>query len=488
MKILFSGHEFKYEIEAIVKLFIFAQHFEFIYNAESLPEGDFIASRLKKCKGNTYFYTYIRMNGVTNKKSAHINNGTDNYKNECELTLCRLIYEILEKITGISPEWGMLTGIRPVRRVAKLIDSGMNKEEICNHLAEKYKVSHEKTMLSYRTAEIQKPLLNALKPNSISIYVSIPFCPTRCSYCSFVSHSMQTASKLIPDYVRLLCKELEILGKIVKESGLTVKTVYFGGGTPTSISATMLEMLINKTYECFDLSEVTEYNVEAGRPDTITEEKLRAIKNAGVTRISINPQTFNDSVLEHIGRHHTSEQTVRAFELARKCGFDNINMDLIAGLPSDTNESFVKTVDKAISLAPDSITVHTLTVKRSADLFEKGIDASKVSVKAMTEYAMKKLQDNDYFPYYLYRQKNTLENLENIGYSRSGKESLYNIFIMDEIQTILGAGCAASTKLVFPNGKIKRIHNYKFPYEYVNKFDELMKKKSEITDFFKTIF
>ncbi len=488
MKILFDGHEFKYEIEAIVKLFIFAQHFEFVYNAKSLPEEDYIASRLKKCGKNTYFYTYIRMNGVTYRKSAHIINDTENYKNECELSLCRLIYEGLEKITGISPEWGMLTGIRPVRRVSKMIDEGMNKEEICEFLNKKYKVSRKKTLLSYNTAEIQKPLLKDIPQNSISLYVSVPFCPTRCSYCSFVSHSMKSASKLIPDYVRFLCRELEILGKIVKDLNLSVRTVYFGGGTPTSLSASMLEILMKKVAECFDLSAVTEYNIEAGRPDTITEDKLKTIKNMGATRISINPQTFNDNVLEHIGRHHTSEQTVKAFELARKCGFDNINMDLIAGLPSDTNESFVKTVDKAVELNPDSITVHTLTVKRSASLFEKGIDTDNISVSAMTEYAMQKMYENKYYPYYLYRQKNTLENLENIGYSRKGKESLYNIFIMEEIQTILGAGCAASTKLVAPNGKIKRVHNYKFPYEYVNKFDELMKKKSEINDFYNQFF
>lgn len=489
MRIIFNGHSFKYEIEAIIKLFIFTEHFEFI-NDGGLPadSGEFIFSRLKKCRDNTYLYAVVNMNGLKMRKCFHFLNNTENYKNVCELELCRLIYTILEKITGISPSWGMLTGIRPVKRVSQLMDSGMTDEEICSFLNKKYNVSRKKSELACMTANVQRPLLENPDMKSVSLYISIPFCPTRCSYCSFVSHSMNTAAKLIPDYIRLLCRELEILGDIVKRLGVHISTVYFGGGTPTSLSSTQLEIIMKKTYECFDLSAVTEYNIEAGRPDTITEKKLMTIKNMGATRISINPQTFNDSVLETIGRHHTSEQTVSAFEMARKCGFDNINMDLIAGLPSDTNKSFNSSLDTAVNLNPDSITVHTLTVKRSANLFEQGIDTSNVCVSDMTDYAFNRLIKNGYFPYYLYRQKNTVENLENIGYARKSKESLYNIYIMDEIQTILGAGCAASTKLVAPSGKIKRIHNYKFPYEYVRNFDELMKKKNDILSFYREFF
>ena len=343
-------------------------------------------------------------------------------------------------------------------------------------------------MLAFKTAVVQRPIIKNIRKNYVSLYISVPFCPTRCSYCSFVSHSMTSASKLIPDYIRLLCRELEILGDIVKNLDLKIDTVYFGGGTPTSLNPAQLEILMKKTYECFNLSEIREYNIEAGRPDTITQQKLDTIKKFGATRISINPQTFNDDVLKIIGRHHNSKQTVNAFRLARKCGFENINMDIIAGLPSDTNESFHKTIDKAVCLDPDSITVHTLTVKRSASLYQDGINTDNVSVSEMTDYAYNILLKNNYYPYYLYRQKNTVENLENIGYARKNKESLYNIYIMDEIQTILGAGCAASTKLVSPDGKIKRVHNYKFPYEYIKNFDELMKKKSEIMDFYKQFF
>lgn len=489
MKILFSGHEFKYEVEATVKLFIFAERFEFVFNAENLPENqDYIASRLKKAENYTYLYAYVSLNGRKFRKSAHISNDCENYRNSCELELCRLIYICLKEITGIYPEWGLLTGIRPVKRVSALMDKGMQETEICDFLYEKYNVSRKKSLLACQTADVQRPLIKNIRKNYVSLYISIPFCPTRCSYCSFVSHSMSSASRLIPDYIRLLCRELEILGGIVKNLDLKIDTVYFGGGTPTSLNPVQLEIIMKKTYECFNLSEIREYNIEAGRPDTITEQKLNTIKKLGATRISINPQTFNDDVLEIIGRHHNSEQTVNAFRLARKCGFENINMDIIAGLPSDTNQSFCKTIDKAVSLDPDSITVHTLTVKRSASLYQDGINTDNISVSEMTDYAYNILLKNNYYPYYLYRQKNTVENLENIGYARKNKESLYNIYIMDEVQTILGAGCAASTKLVSPDGKIKRVHNYKYPYEYIENFDRLMKKKSEITDFYRQFF
>jgi oxygen-independent coproporphyrinogen-3 oxidase len=241
----------------------------------------------------------------------------------------------------------------------------------------------------------------------------------------------------------------------------------------------------------FDILSVREYNVEAGRADTITFEKLKVIKDMGATRISVNPQTLNDEVLKVIGRKHTSEQTLNAYIMARDLGFDNINMDLIAGLPTETVDSFKNTLDKVILLSPESVTIHTLTLKRSSSLYLERENHFDNPVSQMIEYGMKNLMENGYNPYYLYRQKNTVENLENTGYAKNGKESFYNIFIMDETQTILGAGCSASTKLVYSNGKITRVHNYKFPYEYINRFDELMKKKSTETkewrDFIATI-
>ena len=295
---------------------------------------------------------------------------------------------------------------------------------------------------------------------------------------------MDSAKKLMPEYISHLCRELEIVGEIVDRYGLTIDTVYYGGGTPTSISSDDLYRIMKKTSECFDLSSIREYNVEAGRADTITEEKLAVIKEMKASRISINPQTLNDAVLREIGRNHTASQVIDAFKTARKLGFDNINMDLIAGLPTETFESFRQTMKEVMELDPEGVTIHTLTLKRSAGLYADGKENIKNPASEMVDYGNKVLLEHGYAPYYLYRQKNTIDNLENTGYSKPGKESLYNIYIMDETQTILGTGCAASTKLVDANNSITRIMNYKFPYEYINRFDELMNKKNQIHDFF----
>ena len=325
---------------------------------------------------------------------------------------------------------------------------------------------------------MQLPILPHAQ-EEIGLYVSIPFCPTRCSYCSFVSHSMDSARALIPAYVEKLCEELAVLGNIIRERGLIVQSVYIGGGTPTSLTALQLRQVMEAVAEHIPLTHAREYTVEAGRADTITREKLSVIRQMGATRISVNPQTLQDSVLEVIGRRHTAQQAVRAYETAREMGFDDINMDLIAGLPTDTFEGFADTLSRVMALSPDSITVHTLTRKRAADLYTAQGLTGVQEVSAMAKLAADRLPQAGWRPYYLYRQKNTIGNLENVGYARPGKENLYNILIMDETQTILAAGCAASTKVV-KNGQITRVMNYKFPYEYIGRFDQLMEKKQEI--------
>ena len=379
-----------------------------------------------------------------------------------------------------------MTGIRPVKKVTELIAQGKDYHEIKSLLSEKYEISEKKFKIAYMTAQNQIPILEKVNPKAVSLYISIPFCPTRCSYCSFVSHSMDSALKLIPDYVSALCRELELISRIISETDTEIDTVYFGGGTPSSLNPCDIATIMDCVRKNFDLSKVREYSFEAGRPDTITDEKLDIIKSFGADRISINPQTLNDDILLKIGRTHTSEQFFSAFEKARKAGFENINTDLIAGLPDESYESFKNTLEGIIRLSPESITVHTLTVKRSAYLFGTGLKSLE-TVSDMIDHSISTLTDNGYMPYYMYRQKNTLSNLENIGYAKKGYESCYNIFIMDETQTIIGAGCSASTKLVYPEGKIVRIHNYKFPYEYINRFSELMDKKGEITQCLKKI-
>lgn len=484
MPIILIGNTFKYEIEATVKLFIGASRFNFYYEIpENFSADEYIIAEIEsntlKCR--------IKLDGKEISLEKILSENEINERSVAEHELCRLIYTSLKQLTRIVPPWGLLTGIRPVKKVTALVQQGLNKNEINEILTKKYEISPSKLELAFHTADNQLPILEKINKKAVSLYISIPFCPTRCSYCSFVSHSMDSAMKLIPDYIQKLCDELKIIGNIVKETNTEIDTIYFGGGTPTSISAEYIEVLMECVKDNFDIASVREYNFEAGRADTITREKLEIIKKYGATRISVNPQTLNDDVLKVIGRLHTGEDTINAFKTAREVGFDNINMDLIAGLPSETSESFKNSLDKIIDLNPESITVHTLTLKRSASLYESGKSHIGNPVADMVDYSVERLMSNGYNPYYLYRQKNTVDNLENVGYSKKGAESYYNIYIMDETQTILGAGCAASTKLVYPDGKISRIHNYKFPYEYINRFEQMIEKKKEVIECLKKI-
>lgn len=478
MPIALIGNSFKYEIEATLKLFFNTARFAFVESREDAVGDSYVIAEAAPDGDKIRISAEVRLGGDAPAHSEGIAESLCDAEHE----LCRLIYHILRKKTGITPPWGLMTGIRPVKKVVELIRQGKNEEQIFAALTEKYEVSQKKLRLAYDTAVNQLPVLDRIDSSAASLYVSIPFCPTRCSYCSFVSHSMSSAVKLMPEYIDALCRELEIVGNIVRETGTKIDTIYFGGGTPTSVSAEELRTIMEAVGKSFDLDNIREYSVEAGRPDTITEEKLRVIKELGADRISVNPQTLNDEVLRRIGRQHSGEDAVKAFELARKVGFHNINTDLIAGLPGESPESFRNTLDRIIELDPESITVHTLTIKRSANLFEEGGADSSGAACEMVDYSIPRLMGSGYLPYYMYRQKNTLDNLENVGYAKKDFESCYNIFIMDETQTILGAGCAASTKLVYPNGRISRIHNYKFPYEYIRSFDKLMEKKKEVTE------
>ena len=479
MPIILIGNSFKYEIEATLKLFFNTARYSFSNDRNDAVGNDYVIAEVN---GDT-ISAEVKLGSEAPVKSELITDESQDKEHE----MCRLIYHILSEKTGITPPWGLMTGIRPVKKVIELIRQELPKEKIFSSLRDKYEVTDKKLQLAYDTAVNQLPILDRIDSSAVSLYVSIPFCPTRCSYCSFVSHSMDSAIKLMPEYISALCRELEIIGRIVRETDTKIDTIYFGGGTPTSVSAQELRTIMEAVEKNFDLDKVREYSVEAGRPDTITEEKLRVIKELGAERISVNPQTLNDDVLKVIGRKHTGADAVKAFELARKIGFKNINTDLIAGLPTESADSLRNTLDKMIELDPESITVHTLTIKRSANLFESGSAYIDNPAAEMVDYSIPALMSHGYLPYYMYRQKNTVDNLENVGYAKNGFESYYNIFIMDETQTILGAGCAASTKLVYPDGKIQRIHNYKFPYEYIRSFDKLMDKKEEVTECLKKI-
>ncbi|MDE5576634.1 MAG: coproporphyrinogen dehydrogenase HemZ [Oscillospiraceae bacterium] len=518
MTVCYIGNSFKYETEAVLKLFLPIVTFDFLF--EEYPQvGDFcIIKREPNNDGYTLSVT-VSLDG-TNESLEETRSGDFSDKDD-EAALCKMLYLIMQKLKGVTPAWGLLTGIRPVKKVNELLDRGLDKAEIFSALKEKYFVSDEKLELAYSTAVTQADALAALDKRSYSLYVSIPFCPSRCSYCSFVSHSIESAGakKLLPDYVKKLCEEIAQTSEIARELGLRLDTIYIGGGTPTALSAEQLEAVMSAVKKNFDISKIREYTVEAGRSDTITEKKLEIIRDFGATRISVNPQTMNDAVLEAIGRRHTAKDVVSAFDKARRLGFGNINMDVIAGLPTDTPESFLQTIETLCGLDPESITIHTLTVKRSSKLFseeERRVDGRKqqfhfenenkilrqnpytqnfgsdfvhflrgMAVSEMVLTGQTVLLEKGYLPYYLYRQKNTVDNLENVGFAKAGYECLYNIYIMEEAQTILAVGAGGSTKLVNTGtGKIERLFNYKFPYEYISRYDKMISKKDRIAEFF----
>ncbi|MBE7011191.1 MAG: coproporphyrinogen dehydrogenase HemZ [Ruminococcaceae bacterium] len=377
--------------------------------------------------------------------------------------------------------WGILNGIRPVKIAMKLLNGGMSDEEVVAHFKNEYNATEEKAKLALEIAKVEKPIIDNMSENGISLYVGIPFCPTRCLYCSFVTNSIFRSKSLIPDYLDCLMREIEVSAEIVRENGQKIETVYIGGGTPTTLEARELEMLIGELFREFDLSDIKEFTVEAGRPDTINEDKLRVIKSFDIGRISINPQTMNEETLKIIGRNHTPSQIVEAYKLARKCGIDVINMDVIAGLPGESLEMFEKTIREVEELNPENTTVHTMSIKRSSRLREM-IDEYDLTkgdeVSRMVDYAREYLADKGKYPYYLYRQKNMLGNLENIGYCKSETESLYNIFIMEEVQTILALGCGGVTKTVDrKTDRIERIFNVKEPKDYIERIDEMLKRK-----------
>lgn len=404
-----------------------------------------------------------------------------------ELVSAQLLYKLLCDFTGLTQPWGILTGVRPVKLLRRLAEES-SEEQAVKKFEKDFFVSNEKIALSRETEHNERKILELSKPESFSLYVGIPFCPSRCSYCSFVMASIERAEKLIEPYTKLLCEEIKRTAEIANKLGLRLETVYFGGGTPTTLSAEQLDTVLGTVNKSFDMSTCREFTVEAGRPDTIDIAKLFALKENKVDRISINPQTVNDEVLKTIGRKHTAQQFFDAFELARKCGFDNINTDLIAGLPTDTPESFKNSLDSIVRLNAECITVHTLCMKRASRLTTEGVtlDLQQArDAREMLAYTQNILGQNEYIPYYMYRQSRMVGNLENVGWSKKGFESLYNVYVMDETHTILACGSGGVTKLKRNNPDyLERIFNFKYPYEYIDRFDELIQRKSGIMQFY----
>ena len=477
MNLYIINNSFRYELENVTRLFFPNEKINVCEACDSFVKPYIIAESGERLS------LKVEINDFSREQYA---DKTDTQ--EDERLLCELLYKALCDYSGVTPPWGMLTGVRPIKFYRQLKNDG-GESFADNSFLEKYFVSPEKLSIAKRTEVVEKRVIDLSSSNSFSLYIGIPFCPSRCRYCSFVQSSVERSGHLIEPYTKLLCDEIKATAKIASDLGLKLETVYMGGGTPTTLSPGQLKAVLSAVNDSFDTSSLREFTVEAGRPDPVDRDKLISIKENRVDRISINPQTLIDPVLENIGRKHNTAQFFGAYRLAREIGFKSINADLIAGLPGDSFEGFCYSLDNVIKLCPECITVHTLSMKRSSSLTQDGTPIERKNAEEaakMLEYSNLRLSETGYIPYYLYRQTRMVGNLENTGWAKPAHESLYNIYVMDETHTILGVGAGAVTKLKSPRtGYLKRIFNYKYPYEYIGRFADLLDRKNEIYTFYK---
>ncbi len=395
-------------------------------------------------------------------------------------------YQAGTDLLGYEPPWGALTGVRPVKLPTRALREGRSLEQAVQELETEYRVSPVRAGLAADCALASERADREMGADAVSLYIGIPFCPTRCAYCSFVSADVRRSLKVLSPYLEALEQELKLTGEILRKAGRKIRTLYMGGGTPTTLSAEQLDRLLAAVTELLPLEGNAEFTVEAGRPDTVTPEKLAVLRTRGAGRISINPQTLNDEVLQAIGRQHTAEDVFRAFRQAREAGFACINMDLIAGLPRDSFEGFVSSLTGVLELRPENITVHTLALKKGSRLMEEGGPLPPGGETArMVDASLDLLRRAGYSPYYLYRQKYMSGSLENVGWCLPGTENLYNIAMMEELHTVISCGGGGVTKLVDrERGSILRITNPKYPHDYLNALDRVLEKKRELTGFF----
>lgn len=489
MILTMSGHAYRFELENICRLFLPQEKIQVPERVQDTVPGIAADTALIKEPQTTRLSCRLRLDDFDETLTAAVPNDHPEWRDECELQLATQLYRLFTRLFGYEQEWGIVTGVRPVKLLRRLIrDEG--EEAGLRYFRERLLVNDHKTALCRATLTVEDQILALSRPDSFSLYISIPFCPTRCDYCSFVSQTVERAAKLMPAYVEALAREIAYTGELARRLGLRLETVYFGGGTPTTLTAGQLARLLEAVEHSFDLSHLREYTVEAGRPDTVDRDKLRAIREADVSRVSINPQTLRDEVLRTIGRRHTVEQFYTAYNLARQVGCDHINTDLIAGLPGDDFAGFSHTLSGILSLAPESITIHTLSMKRASNLvIQRRADYTRQEdAVQMVGLSAEALPAAGYRPYYLYRQSRMVGNQENVGWSRPGCEGLYNVYIMDETHTILGCGAGAVTKLKKPGTDyLERIFNYKFPYEYNTGLPEMLKRKERVMTFYEEI-
>ena len=490
MRLYLIGHSYKYAVEQIL-LSLFPQaRPEY---PEGKPSGERLELRLSEGEKFITASCALHLGDKTYRGRAAVAKAalTDQLLRDrhCQRLIKSAVYRAA-LASGIKrPPWGALTGVRPGKLFAPLLERGLSESEAVREFMEIYDVTEERSRLCLRTSLETIKARKSLDPKDVCLYVGIPFCPTRCAYCSFVSQSVEKSMKLIAPFMEALYKELDAIAEQVRAQGLRVISIYFGGGTPTTLSATQLDTLCSYIEKKFELSALREYTVEAGRPDTITEEKLRVLRAHGVDRISVNPQTMRDDVLEIIGRRHTAEDIVEALREVRAVGGFAVNMDLIAGLPGDSVSGFEDTVDKVIALGAENITVHTLSLKKGSRITLEGAEIPDgVQVSAMLDLAAEKLGEAGYVPYYLYRQKFMSGGFENVGWAKGEHINLYNICIMEELCSILAAGGGGSTKLIRPDeGRNLRLVAPKYPLEYINGIEKTCAEKAQIGKFYLNI-
>ncbi len=471
MYLILKNHQEEYAAREMIASHICKAKIEI---TDVIPEtGDYVVSELTEDAG---LYTYSCVLSLNSKEYT----ASVTAKEPNKIYVKRTINDALNKALGTNLPWGLITGIRPSKIVREMAQCGASDDVIRRHFKKFYLCSDEKTELAIKVNNSEKKIITSMPKDSVSLYIGIPFCPTRCLYCSFTSQSIKLSNTLTEPYMDALEKEMIATSQILKDNNLCIDTVYIGGGTPTALSENQLDRLLKNLYTHFDLSKIREFTLEAGRPDTITEEKLKIIRNYGISRISINPQTMNQKTLDIIGRRHTPEDVIRTYESALKNGFTHINMDLIAGLPEEDESHFEYTLHCIEKMNPQSLTVHTMSIKRGSYLDERystyTLSASN-TVNNMLRMASDSMAKLAKIPYYMYRQKNMLGNLENVGYCNPGHECIYNIYIMEEVQSIYAIGAGASTKIVCGD-KIDRIFNVKEVSEYIGRIDEMIERKS----------
>lgn len=475
MKLLLRGHDDRYAVEQL-QLALFPD--EPMEPVDAPFSGDGAVSALHVGKTWLTATAELTLHGKTARASRRLRADRADVPSRRRL-LQNAYYDAAMQLRD-PPEWGSLSGVRPTKLTTRCLLGGGTAADADRLLRERYHVSPARRRLCVEASLATAEAVKRLEPNDVSVYIGIPFCPTRCIYCSFVSASTEKTAGLLPQYLDALIRELETVGRLLATSGRRVRTLYIGGGTPTTLSTPQLRRLMDAIRTHFDLSGLIEYTVEGGRPDTLDDEKLRVLHEGGCDRVSINPQTMNDAVLRAVGRRHTAAQTVEAFEAARRAGFDGINMDLIAGLPGDTPESFAASLDAVLALAPSNVTVHTLALKRGAELAMRQLTLpSAEDVRQMLQYAERALRERGYAPYYLYRQKYMSGSFENVGWCKPGYAGLYNIYMMEELHSILSLGGGAMTKINLPDGTLERFHNPKFPQQYLARLDDVLAQKAQ---------